>query len=67
MYQIRYMDNAGAKATVEYGTGKPIQFSEEEAWDFVRQVMDSESHPRFMWVKEIPDDGEYTGTASRRT
>ncbi len=54
MYQIFFMMTDSPLKYVHSQNGRPVLFpTEEEAWDFINQMMAMEVHPKFMWMKEI--------------
>lgn len=37
--------------------GQPIAFqTDEEAWNFIQEIMKKEDRPTVAWLREVPDD-----------
>jgi hypothetical protein len=55
MFAVMGMDNEGNKGFAVLTSGnRPVVFeTEDEAWDFIQQKMNTEPHLRFMWIKEV--------------
>ena len=55
MYLICFMDNEGYQdICVRADNQQPVVFDDDlDAWDFIKEVMKQNYHPRFMWLKEV--------------
>ena len=58
MIEVYYMNPDKIKHVISQD-GAPVGFkSDEEAWSFIRTIMNNPTHPLFMWIKEV---GETNG------
>ena len=57
MYSVWFLTDDGGKGFIaEKGRAVPMLFDQEEtAWEYVEEYMNSENHPRLMWVRRHND------------
>lgn len=53
MYNIHVMTDDNTKMVVMF-QGQPAYFDTDlDAWDFIRNIMAQQPHPKFAWVVEV--------------